>query len=83
MDEGQSLTHGTIGRAIADQPRGEAWVIMDHDVRRTFGWRVMAAGLLPRVAGLGIELNEEALTYPVKDKVLNTPIGFDGSVQDR
>jgi len=38
---------------------------------------------VPTGPGLGIELNEEALNkYPVLDKVLDTPIGFDGSVQD-
>ncbi len=38
---------------------------------------------VPTGPGLGIELNEEALRkYPVIDKVLDTPIGFDGSVQD-
>lgn len=40
--------------------------------------------VVPETPGLGIELNEAALTaHPVKDKVLDTPIGFDGSVQDR
>jgi galactonate dehydratase len=39
---------------------------------------------VPEGPGLGIELNEAALTaYPVRDKVLDTPLGFDGSVQDR
>ena len=38
---------------------------------------------VPTGPGLGIELNPAALSYPVKDKVLDTPIGFDGSVQDR
>ena len=38
---------------------------------------------VPEGPGLGIELNEDALSYPVQDKVLDTPIGFDGSVQDR
>ena len=38
---------------------------------------------VPEGPGLGIELNEAALSYPVQDKVLDTPIGFDGSVQDR
>jgi galactonate dehydratase len=39
---------------------------------------------VPDGPGLGIELNESALkTHPVKDKVLDTPLGFDGSVQDR
>jgi len=33
---------------------------------------------------LGIELNEEAIAkYPFKDKVLETPLGIDGSVADR
>ena len=40
--------------------------------------------VVPETPGLGIELNEAALTaHPVRDKVLDTPIGFDGSVQDR
>ena len=39
---------------------------------------------VPDGPGLGIELNEAALTsYGEEQKVLNTPIGFDGSVQDR
>ncbi|NKB71723.1 MAG: galactonate dehydratase [Candidatus Latescibacteria bacterium] len=38
---------------------------------------------VPEGPGLGIELNEAALAHPVKDKVLDTPIGYDGSVQDR
>ena len=38
---------------------------------------------VPTGPGLGIELNEAALSYPVQDKVLDTPIGYDGSVQDR
>ena len=39
---------------------------------------------VPKGPGLGIEFNEEALRrHPVRDKVLDTPIGFDGSVQDR
>jgi galactonate dehydratase len=44
----------------------------------------LEAGYLkvPEGPGLGIELSEEALKHPVKDKVLDTPIGFDGSVQD-
>jgi galactonate dehydratase len=39
--------------------------------------------IVPSGPGLGIELNEAALELPVKDKVLDTPIGYDGSVQDR
>ena len=39
---------------------------------------------VPDGLGLGIELNEAAVKkFPVKDKVLDTPLGFDGSVQDR
>jgi galactonate dehydratase len=38
---------------------------------------------VPARPGLGIILNEAALQYPIKDKVLDTPIGYDGSVQDR
>jgi galactonate dehydratase len=39
---------------------------------------------VPEGPGLGVELNEAALTtHPVVDKVLETPIGFDGSVADR
>jgi galactonate dehydratase len=40
--------------------------------------------VVPEGPGLGIELREEALgTYPPVDKVLDTPLGYDGSVQDR
>lgn len=38
---------------------------------------------VPTGPGLGIELNEAALSFPIKDKILDTPLGFDGSVQDR
>lgn len=39
---------------------------------------------VPEGPGLGITLNEDALsTYGEEPKVLDTPIGFDGSVQDR
>jgi galactonate dehydratase len=38
---------------------------------------------VPTGPGLGIQLNEAALSHPVVDKVLDTPLGFDGSVQDR
>ena len=38
---------------------------------------------VPTGLGLGIELDEAALSHPVVDKVLDTPLGFDGSVQDR
>ena len=34
-------------------------------------------------AGLGINLNEKALSLGENPKILDTPIGFDGSVQDR
>jgi galactonate dehydratase len=40
--------------------------------------------IVPEGPGLGIELSEQAIKkFPVQDKVLETPIGFDGSVQDR
>jgi len=39
--------------------------------------------IVPEGPGLGIELNEAALSGPENPKVLDTPIGFDGSVQDR
>jgi hypothetical protein len=40
--------------------------------------------IIPEGPGLGIELREEALgKYPPVDKVLDTPLGYDGSVQDR
>ena len=40
--------------------------------------------IVPEGPGLGIALNEEALRrHPVQDKVLDAPIGYDGSVQDR
>ena len=39
---------------------------------------------VPEGPGLGIELNDDALAkYAEEPKVLDTPIGFDGSVQDR
>ncbi|MEM7133538.1 MAG: mandelate racemase/muconate lactonizing enzyme family protein [Chloroflexota bacterium] len=38
---------------------------------------------VPTKPGLGIELNEAAFSLPINDKILDTPIGFDGSVQDR
>ncbi len=38
---------------------------------------------VPEGPGLGIEINEAALSQPENPKVLDTPIGFDGSVQDR
>jgi len=38
---------------------------------------------VPDGVGLGIELNEESLNMPENPKILDTPIGFDGSVQDR
>lgn len=40
--------------------------------------------VVPEGPGLGIELNEAALsTHPFTDKVLETPIALDGSVADR
>lgn len=40
--------------------------------------------IVPDGPGLGIELSDDAIKkYPCVDKVLDTPIGFDGSVQDR
>ena len=38
---------------------------------------------VPDGPGLGVEINEESLKMPEDPKVLDTPIGFDGSVQDR
>ena len=39
---------------------------------------------VPEKPGLGIELNEDALLSIAEEpKILDTPIGFDGSVQDR
>jgi galactonate dehydratase len=40
--------------------------------------------IVPEAPGLGIELNETALArYPFREKILDTPLGFVGSVQDR
>jgi len=39
--------------------------------------------IVPDGVGLGIEINEKSLNLPENPKVLDTPIGFDGSVQDR
>ena len=38
---------------------------------------------VPTGPGLGIELDEAALSHPGVVKVLDSPLGFDGSVQDR
>lgn len=39
---------------------------------------------VPEGPGLGIQLNESAIPkFPFKDKILDTPLGFDGSVADR
>ena len=38
---------------------------------------------VPEGPGLGVEINEDALSYQENPKILDTPIGFDGSVQDR
>lgn len=39
--------------------------------------------IVPENPGLGINLNEKALSLGENPKILDTPIGFDGSVQDR
>lgn len=40
--------------------------------------------VVPDGPGLGVTLNEEAIArYPFQEKVLDTPIAFDGSVADR
>ena len=40
--------------------------------------------VVPEGPGLGIALSEAAIgKYPPVDKVLDTPLGYDGSVQDR
>ena len=39
--------------------------------------------IVPDSPGLGITLNEKSLSLGENPKVLDTPIGFDGSVQDR
>ncbi|MCL0031191.1 MAG: galactonate dehydratase [SAR202 cluster bacterium] len=38
---------------------------------------------VPEGPGLGVIINDEALNQPETPKVLDTPIGYDGSVQDR
>ena len=38
---------------------------------------------VPDGPGLGVEIIEEALQMPEDPKIFDTPIGFDGSVQDR
>ena len=45
----------------------------------------LIAGYLtvPEGPGLGVIINDEALNQPETPKVLDTPIGYDGSVQDR
>jgi len=39
--------------------------------------------IVPEEPGLGISLNEKTLKLGENPKILETPIGFDGSVQDR
>ena len=39
--------------------------------------------VVPEAPGLGITLNEKSLSLGENPKVLDTPIGYDGSVQDR
>ena len=39
--------------------------------------------VVPEEPGLGIEINEKTLSQPENPKILDTPLGFDGSVQDR
>jgi len=39
--------------------------------------------IVPDEVGLGITINEESLKTPENPKTLDTPIGYDGSVQDR
>ena len=39
--------------------------------------------IVPEEPGLGISLNEKSLSLGENPKILDTPIGFDGSVQDR
>ena len=39
--------------------------------------------IVPEEPGLGITLNEKTLSLGENPKILDTPIGFDGSVQDR
>ena len=38
--------------------------------------------IVPDEVGLGITINEESLKTPENPKILDTPIGYDGSVQD-
>lgn len=53
--------------------------LLQHPLQLQDGYLV-----IPEGPGLGIALNEEALMkYPPVDKVLDTPLGYDGSVQDR
>ncbi|MEC7921162.1 MAG: galactonate dehydratase [Chloroflexota bacterium] len=39
--------------------------------------------IVPDEVGLGITINEESLKTPENPKILDTPLGYDGSVQDR
>ena len=39
--------------------------------------------IVPEGPGLGITINEESLSLGENPKILDTPIGFDGSVQDK
>jgi len=60
----------------SEPPKSE---LLQQPLRLEHGYLV-----IPEGPGLGIELREEALgKYPPVDKVLDTPLGYDGSVQDR
>jgi hypothetical protein len=53
--------------------------LLTHPLRLENGYLVVPEG-----PGLDIELSEVAIRkYPPVDKVLETPLGYDGSVQDR
>ena len=56
---------------------------IDAGVLVCVGAMAMADEKFPEGPGLGIALNDAAIAkYPAVDKVLDTPIGYDGSVQD-
>jgi galactonate dehydratase len=60
----------------SEPPKSE---LLQQPLRLEHGYLV-----IPEGPGLGIELREEALgKYPPADKILDTPLGYDGSVQDR
>ena len=77
---------GVIGRILdVERGRNGVRIVLEATERGHAHTYELKDGYLPVPdgPGLGITLNEAALNQPENPKVLDTPIGFDGSVQDR